>query len=101
MASGKVRWDVETLRSSIHTLTREKDNLKAQRNQMQVQRDRVNVHWKSPAGQQYQNRLGNDMATVDNIIRQLEQRLASLQKVVTRYSGCEDRVAAALKRLPY
>lgn len=101
MASGKVRWDVEVLRSSIYTLNTEKDNLRSQRDKMKAEQNRVNMNWKSPAGQQYQNRLQNDMVTIDNIILQLEKRLGSLQKVLTYYSTCEAQIQTTLKRLPY
>lgn len=101
MASGRVRWDLEVMRTSIQSLRRERNNLQTQRGQMQAQKNRVDVNWKSPAGQQYQSRLGSDMATIDHIIGLLDARLGSLENVVVRYSSCEDRVAASLRRLPY
>lgn len=96
----KVRWDIDMLNSSMQTLRGERNNLQNQRGQMQQQRNRVDTAWKSPAGQQYQNRLANDVAAIDHIIGQLDRRLTSLQGTASRYKTCEDKIATALRRLP-
>ena len=96
----KVKWDIDVLRSSINTLNTEKNNLRAQRDQMKAAQSRVDVNWKSPAGQQYQNRLQNDMTVLDNILTQLDKRLNSLNKALGFYNTCENKVVTALRRLP-
>lgn len=100
MASGNVGWDIDVMQTSIKKLTSEKDNLLAQRDHMMTQKNRVDVSWKSPAGQQYQNRLATDIMKLNQILDQLNSRLAALKKVVTLYKSCEDSVSAATKRLP-
>jgi uncharacterized protein YukE len=96
----KVKWDIDTLRGSISTLNTEKGNLQAQRGQMKSEQARVGANWKSPAGQQYQNRLQNDMAVIDSIVSQLDTRLDSLNKALNCYSACESQIVTALRRLP-
>ncbi|MCL2287253.1 MAG: WXG100 family type VII secretion target [Firmicutes bacterium] len=94
------RWNLETLKDSIQRLDSESNNLTDQREQMRVQQERVDVSWRSPAGQQFQNRLQADMATIDNIINQLMRRIESLRRVHTHYANCENEVRTALGRLP-
>ncbi|MDR1192867.1 MAG: hypothetical protein LBK98_01670 [Peptococcaceae bacterium] len=96
----KVKWDVDTLRGSINTLDTEKGNLQARRDQMKATQGGVAANWQSPAGQQYQNRLLNDMAVIENIVSQLDIRLNSLRKVLDCYNACESQIVAALRRLP-
>ena len=99
-ASGITRWNLDTLAGAIRRLQEEQSNLETQRNHMQTQQQRVGVNWQSPAGRQYQQRLGNDIATVNNVIEQLRRRIASLQRVQAHYSTCENEVRTALNRLP-
>ena len=100
MAENKIRWDVDILRGSVQSLKAERANLQAQRGQMQQQKERVDVSWKSPAGQQYQNRLTNDIRLIDIIITQLDKMIDSIQKASDRYNNCENQVSTAVKRLP-
>jgi exonuclease VII small subunit len=67
---------------------------------MKAEQGRVDANWKSPAGMQYQSRLQNDIAVLENILTQLDERTSALQKALECYISCEDNVQKALGRLP-
>jgi uncharacterized protein YukE len=100
MANEKVCWDTVMMADSIQKLRREQDNLRNQRKQMKTQQERVDTNWKSPAGQQYQSRLQNDVVTLDNILKEMNERTDALQKVKDVYIQCEQRIQIALNKLP-
>jgi uncharacterized protein YukE len=95
-----VRWNLDVLRNIIQQLESERSNLETQRNQMQVQQERVDANWQSPAGRQYHSRLQADMANIANILTQLKRRIGSLRRVQTYYTNCEGEIRIALNKLP-
>jgi len=95
-----VRWNLDEMSRALVRLDTERRNLETQRNQMQAQQSRVDVNWRSPAGQQYQNRLQEDMGAIDGIVRFLERHGAALRRVHGHYSSAEQRIRSALSTLP-
>lgn len=96
----KVRWDIDTLNTYLQTLKKEQQNLRTQHRQMIQQKNEVGISWKSPAGQDYQNRLSNDIEVLDNIIKQVDRQIDSLKKAIKNYQSCEKAVKQSLRRLP-
>ena len=95
-----VHWNLGVLNDTIQRLDSEKESLTTQRTQMREQQSRVDANWQSPAGQQYQGRLQQDMETIYNVIASLDMRIDSLRRVHVHYTNCEGEIRSALGRLP-
>jgi len=95
-----VHWNLDVLNDTIQRLDSEKESLSTQRIQMREQQARVDANWQSPAGQQYQGRLQQDMETIYNVIASLDMRIGSLRRVHAYYTTCESEIRGALGRLP-
>lgn len=95
-----VHWNLDVLNDTIQRLDSEKESLTTQRTQMIEQQARVDANWQSPAGQQYQSRLQQDMETVYNVIASLDMRIGSLRRVHKHYTSSESETRSALGRLP-
>ncbi|MCL1987597.1 MAG: hypothetical protein FWG64_06470 [Firmicutes bacterium] len=96
----ELRWNVETMRQTVGLLERERTELINRKAGMTNQQQRIDTNWKSPAGQQYQNRLLDDIATLDNIITQLDRRITALNDVNRVYDEAERNIRVAAQKLP-
>lgn len=95
-----VRWNIDALNALINRLRTEKNNLSEQHRQMEIQQNRINLNWQSPAGRMYQNRLQEDIASLSIILTLLEIRENSLRRATNYYSTAESNIQAAIARLP-
>ena len=98
--AGMVRWNLQELGSAINALEQEHSRLTQERTNMQTQQDRVGVSWQSQAGTQYQNRLSEDMTLLQNILQDLQGRIATLRRVNQYYSNAETSIRSAAGNLP-
>jgi len=67
---------------------------------MGQQISRVGQNWQSVAGKMYAKRALGDMATIENVIEQLDTQIRLLQRVQNYYARCEEEIGAAVRRLP-
>ncbi|MCL2016898.1 MAG: WXG100 family type VII secretion target [Defluviitaleaceae bacterium] len=95
-----LRWNVDALRNAVGSLRNERGNLQASRNDLQSQLTRIGTNWRSPAGRQYQNRLTTDIRVLDNILRQLDRRIDSINRVITQYVNAEAQIKSRALHLP-
>ena len=95
-----VRWNLPELMNAIQSLENQHNQLERERTQMQTQNTRVGANWQSSAGNMYRGRLNEDMQALNDILRDLQNRISQLRRVHGFYSDAENRIRSSVARLP-
>ena len=90
-----VHWNLQELGSAINALENRREHLSQGREHMRAQQARVGHNWQSPAGRQYQKRLQEDMALLNDILGHLHSRIESLRRVQQIYTDAESTIRVA------
>ena len=87
----KYKWDVEEIQHCISNLSRQKEKLIRYKSELETLKNDVSQAWQSIAGSTYEESIGIDENLMSQIIKNLDEEIAKLNKVVSKdYRSCEE-----------
>lgn len=88
-----VKWNTQTLTRYVDLLKKEEENLKDYLDKLKATQEKVAENWKSPAGIDYFNRMGAEVTTLTNLLKELEKQTKALEDVNSKcYETCQEEI---------